>query len=53
MIRVVVADDEWMVRSMLTTILCADGDIDVVAEAADGAEAVELARRHRPDVAAW
>jgi DNA-binding NarL/FixJ family response regulator len=50
-IRVLVADDEWMVRAMLHTILRADGDIDVVAQAADGAEAVKLARRHRPDVA--
>lgn len=49
-IRTLVADDEWMVRSMLRTILEAACDIEVVAEAADGAEAVELARRHRPDV---
>ncbi|GAA3286433.1 MULTISPECIES: response regulator [Dactylosporangium] len=50
MIRVLVADDEWMVRAMLRTILEADGDIAVVAEAADGAEVVALAKRHRPDV---
>jgi DNA-binding NarL/FixJ family response regulator len=50
-IRVLVADDEWMVRAMVRTILQADGDIEVVAEASDGAEAVDLARRHRPDVA--
>ncbi len=51
MIRVLVADDEWMVREMLRTILQAEGDIEVVAAAGDGAEAVALARRHRPDVA--
>lgn len=50
LIRTLVADDEWMVRSMLRTILDAAPDIEVVAEAADGAEAIELARRHRPDV---
>jgi len=49
-IRTLVVDDEWMVRSMLRTILDTAEDIDVVAEASDGAEAVELARRHRPDV---
>jgi DNA-binding NarL/FixJ family response regulator len=49
-IRVLLADDEWMVRAMLRTILTAGGDIEVCAEAADGAEALRLARRHRPDV---
>ena len=51
MIRVLLVDDEWMVRAMLRTILQAAEDVVVVAEAADGAEAVEQARRHRPDVA--
>jgi len=50
-IRVLVADDEWMVRTTLRTILEAGGDIEVVAEAGDGGEAVALARRHRPEVA--
>jgi len=50
-IRVLLVDDEWMVRAMLRTILQAAEDVVVVAEAADGAEAVEQARRHRPDVA--
>ncbi|MBB4932925.1 DNA-binding NarL/FixJ family response regulator [Lipingzhangella halophila] len=49
-IRTLVVDDEWMVRSMLHTTLDAVPGIEVVAEAADGAEAVGLARRHRPDV---
>ncbi len=51
MIRVLVVDDEWMVRAMLRTILHAAGDITVVAEATDGADAVTKARRHHPDVA--
>lgn len=51
MIRVMVVDDEWMVRSMLRTILEAAGDMSVVAEAPDGISAVEEAERHQPDVA--
>jgi DNA-binding NarL/FixJ family response regulator len=51
MIRVVVADDETMVRAGIRAILAADPDIDVVAEAGDGHQAVELVRSHRPDVA--
>ncbi|MEU8004370.1 response regulator transcription factor [Catellatospora sp. NPDC049111] len=50
MIRVLVVDDEALVRSGLRMILEAAGDIAVVAEARDGAEAVEAARRHRPEV---
>ncbi|WP_418959229.1 response regulator [Streptomyces tritici] len=51
MIRVLLADDETMIRAGVRAILGADPDVEVVAEAADGHEAVELARRHRPDVA--
>jgi DNA-binding NarL/FixJ family response regulator len=51
MIRVLLADDEAMVRAGLRAILASDDGIDVVAEAGDGAEAVELVQRHRPDVA--
>jgi len=50
-IRVLLADDEMMVRAGVRAILGTDEAIEVVAEAADGQEAVELARRHRPDVA--
>jgi DNA-binding NarL/FixJ family response regulator len=50
MIRVVVVDDEWMVRSMLRRILDAHDDIEVVGEAEDGRQAVDEVRRHRPDV---
>jgi DNA-binding NarL/FixJ family response regulator len=50
-IRVLIADDQALVRGGFRAILEAAPDIEVVAEAADGAEAVELARRHRIDVA--
>ncbi len=45
------ADDELMIRAGVRAILAADPEVDVVAEAGDGREAVEQARRHRPDVA--
>jgi len=51
MIRVLLADDEAMVRAGIMAILAHDPEIEVVAEAGDGAAAVEAARRHRPDVA--
>lgn len=49
-VRVLVADDQDLVRTGLAMILDAQPDIEVVDRAADGAEAVELARRLRPDV---
>lgn len=50
-VRVVVADDQELVRSGFAMILDVQPDIEVVAEAGDGAEAVEAVRRHSPDVA--
>jgi DNA-binding NarL/FixJ family response regulator len=47
---VLLADDQGLVRAGFRALLDAQPDIEVVAEAADGAEAVELAGRERPDV---
>jgi len=49
-IRVLIADDQDMVRTGFRFFLDAQPDITVVAEAGDGEEAVALARRVRPDV---
>lgn len=51
MIRLVVADDHTLVRQGLVSLLAAAGDCRVLAEASDGAEAVELVLRLHPDVA--
>jgi len=49
-IRVVVADDQALVRRGFAMILRVHHDIEVVAEAGTGVEAIEAVRRHRPDV---
>ncbi|MEM8942387.1 MAG: response regulator transcription factor, partial [Pseudomonadota bacterium] len=49
-VSVLVADDQDLVRTGLCMILNAQPDIDVIGEAADGKQAVEMAIRLRPDV---
>lgn len=51
MIRVMLVDDQALIRAGFRALLEAEDDIEVVAEGADGEQAVELAARHRPDVA--
>ncbi|WP_410607713.1 response regulator [Amycolatopsis sp. lyj-109] len=51
MIRVLLADDQPLIRSGFRALLDVEDDIEVVAEAGDGGEAVRLALAHRPDIA--
>jgi two-component system response regulator DesR len=50
-IRVLIAEDQAMVRGALVSLLALEGDIDVVAEVEDGDAVLEAARRTEPDVA--
>ena len=50
LIRVVVADDNPIVRSGLISLLEAGGEVEIVGEAENGREAIELAGTHRPDL---
>lgn len=49
-IRVLIADDQQIVRTGLATIIDGQPNMEVVAQASDGQEAVEMAQRFRPDV---
>jgi DNA-binding NarL/FixJ family response regulator len=49
-IRVIIADDEELVRDGLTAIVASQPDLEVVATAADGAEAVAAVAAHAPDI---
>lgn len=51
MITVLLADDETLIRDALASLLTLEDEIEVVAVAASGPEALAAARRHRPDVA--
>ncbi len=51
MIRVLLADDEELIRVAVAALLALEPDLEVVVQAADGRAAVEAARAHRPDVA--
>ncbi|WP_037732893.1 response regulator transcription factor [Streptomyces megasporus] len=50
-LRVLLADDEHLIRGALAALLALEDDLLVVAEAASGPEALAMARAHRPDVA--
>jgi DNA-binding NarL/FixJ family response regulator len=50
-VRVVVADDQELVRAGFAAVLSTQPDLEVVGEAADGHQAVEEVRRHRPEIA--
>jgi DNA-binding NarL/FixJ family response regulator len=50
LIRVLLADDQSLIRAGFRILLESADDIDVIGEAVDGAQAVDLARRHRADV---
>ncbi|HEX6393372.1 MAG TPA: response regulator transcription factor [Acidimicrobiales bacterium] len=50
MIRVLLADDQTLIRAGLRVLIDSDNELEVVGEATDGADAVELASRHHPDV---
>lgn len=51
MIRIVLADDEDLIRGAMASLLGLDDDIDVVAEASTTTDAVALTRQHTPDIA--
>ena len=49
-IRIVIVEDQQLIRRAFASLLSLEPDIEVVGQAADGIEAAELCRRFRPDV---
>lgn len=49
-VRVLIVDDDALVRAGLSMMLASAGDLEVVADVADGAEVVAAVNQHRPDV---
>lgn len=49
-IRVLIADDQTLVRAGFSQLLRRTDDIEIVGEASDGRQAVDLTKEHRPDV---
>lgn len=50
-IRILIADDHYIVRLGLAALIKTEPDMEIVAEAADGAQAVDLFKQHQPDLA--
>lgn len=50
MIRVLIADDETMIRTAMETLLAMESDLEIVASVTDGRQAVAAAQEHRPDI---
>ena len=50
MIRIIIAEDQSMLRGALAALLSLEDDIEVIAEAKDGREALDLVKRYKPDV---
>jgi len=50
MIRVIIAEDQLLLRGALAALLSLEGDIEVIAEANNGREALDLVKLHKPDV---
>lgn len=53
MIRIVLADDEELIRGALSALLDLEDDVSVVGQANDGDQAVEMVREHRPELAVF
>ena len=50
MISIVIAEDQSLLRGALASLLSIEDDIEVVAQAADGLQAIEMVSQHTPDV---